>query len=57
MYLITDTAKLREDKLLRADGIRRIIKTNMQALANMPYKLWATLIGSTTDRYHIIPRL
>ena len=43
MYLIADTAELRENKLLRSDGIRRIIKTNVQALANMTHKLRATL--------------
>ena len=53
--IIAYTTKLTQNIFLRADGIRRIIKTEMCAMLHVACKNRTALVGPSADRYHIIP--
>lgn len=55
--LIAYAAELSLDKLGRSCGMRRVIETDMQALAYLPCKRRTALVGSPAHGNDIIPRL
>lgn len=55
--LIAYAAELSLDKLGRSCGMRRVIETDMQALAYLPRKRRTALVGSPTHGNDVIPRL
>ena len=57
MDLIAYAAELSLDKLGRSCGMRRVIETDMQALAYLPRKRRTALVGSSAHGNDIIPRL
>ena len=55
--LIAYAAELSLDKLGRSCGMRRVIETDMQALAYLPRKRRTALVGSPAHGNDIIPSL
>lgn len=55
--LITNAPELRVNELRCPYGIRRIFKAEVQTVVNLADKCWATLIGTPTYGYHIVPML
>lgn len=55
--LIAYAAELSLDKLGRSCGMRRVIETDMQALAYLPRKRRTDLVGSPAHGNDVIPRL
>lgn len=53
--IIAYTTKLTQNISLRADGIRGVIKTDMEAMPYVADKYGTALVGSSADCYHIIP--
>jgi hypothetical protein len=56
LYLIPYAAEFAHDKLFRTLSIRRVIESDVQALANLSDERWTGLIGTTASGNHIVPR-